>query len=158
MNGETHGLKTAAVDPIQSKDWPTRAERPRNSMLDSGNFLRDFGFAMPEWRSSLAEGRREAGESRVSPGVLYISYDGMLEPLGQSQVLAYLERLAPGRRIHLISFEKPGDWANRANADAVRAPHRRRRDRLAPFALSQEPDCAGDRLRHCRRVRRSRLR
>lgn len=26
--------------------------------------------------------------------LLYISYDGMLEPLGQSQVLAYLEKLA----------------------------------------------------------------
>src|SRR5947199_8419961 len=29
------GLKTAAVVPIQSKDWPTRAERPSNSTLDS---------------------------------------------------------------------------------------------------------------------------
>ena len=36
----------------------------------------------------------------------------MLEPLGQSQVLAYLKRLANGRRIHLISFEKADDWAN----------------------------------------------
>jgi len=45
-------------------------------------------------------------------GVLYISYDGMLEPLGQSQVLAYLKPLAVGRRIHLISFEKSDDWAN----------------------------------------------
>jgi|tagenome__1003787_1003787.scaffolds.fasta_scaffold20988246_4 dTDP-4-dehydrorhamnose reductase len=50
-----HGLKSAAVAPIQSKDWPTRAERPRNSTLDTGKFLRDFGFAMPEWRLSLAE-------------------------------------------------------------------------------------------------------
>src|SRR3954454_4294416 len=65
-------------------------------------------------------GGRELGESCVSPGVLYISYDGMLEPLGQSQVLAYLERLAPGRRIHLISFEKAGDWANGGNVDAGR--------------------------------------
>lgn len=56
----------------------------------------------------------------MSPGVLYISYDGMLEPLGQSQVLAYLERLAPGRRIHLISFEKPADWANDAHREAIR--------------------------------------
>ncbi|HZC37358.1 MAG TPA: glycosyltransferase [Sphingomicrobium sp.] len=56
----------------------------------------------------------------MSPGVLYISYDGMLEPLGQSQVLAYLEQLALGRRIHLISFEKPADCANRTNVDAVR--------------------------------------
>lgn len=45
-------------------------------------------------------------------GVLYISYDGMLEPLGQSQVLAYLKRLAIDRPIHLISFEKADDWAN----------------------------------------------
>lgn len=29
--------------------------------------------------------------------VLYISYDGMLEPLGQSQVLAYLRCLAAPR-------------------------------------------------------------
>lgn len=45
-------------------------------------------------------------------GVLYISYDGMLEPLGQSQVVTYLERLSEQARIHLISFEKPADWAN----------------------------------------------
>lgn len=45
----------------------------------------------------------------MTQGILYISYDGMLEPLGQSQVLAYLKRLAVGRRIHLISFEKAGD-------------------------------------------------
>jgi dTDP-4-dehydrorhamnose reductase len=49
------GLKAAAVAPIQTKDWPTRAERPRNSTLACGKFLRDFGFALPEWRSSLAE-------------------------------------------------------------------------------------------------------
>jgi dTDP-4-dehydrorhamnose reductase len=50
-----HGLKTAAVAPIEIMDWPTRAERPRNSTLDCRKFLRDFGFALPEWRSSLAE-------------------------------------------------------------------------------------------------------
>ncbi|MBA3241766.1 MAG: glycosyltransferase, partial [Acidobacteria bacterium] len=44
-------------------------------------------------------------------GILYISYDGMLEPLGESQVLAYLEKLALQWPIHLISFEKPSDWA-----------------------------------------------
>ncbi len=43
---------------------------------------------------------------------LYISYDGMLEPLGQSQVLAYLKPLAVNRSIHLISFEKSADWKN----------------------------------------------
>ena len=51
--------------------------------------------------------------------ILYISYDGMLEPLGQSQVLAYLNRLAAGRRIHLISFEKSEDWANIAERERI---------------------------------------
>ena len=53
--------------------------------------------------------------------VLYIAYDGMLEPLGQSQVLAYLEKLATDRRIHLISFEKPEDWANHPARARVQA-------------------------------------
>ena len=44
--------------------------------------------------------------------VLYISYDGILEPLGQSQVLSYLEGLTNERVIHLISFEKPADKKN----------------------------------------------
>lgn len=44
--------------------------------------------------------------------ILYLSYDGVLEPLGQSQVLAYLEKLAPGRTIHLISYEKSRDWSD----------------------------------------------
>lgn len=48
----------------------------------------------------------------MTSGLLYIAYDGMLEPLGQSQVLAYLERLASGRPIHLLSFEKAEDWAD----------------------------------------------
>ena len=43
------------------------------------------------------------------PAILYVSYDGMLEPLGQSQVLAYLERLADGYEVNLLSFEKPSD-------------------------------------------------
>lgn len=43
------------------------------------------------------------------PGVLYVSYDGMLEPLGQSQVINYLEPLAREFRVHLISHEKSTD-------------------------------------------------
>ena len=39
--------------------------------------------------------------------ILYLSYDGMTDPLGQSQVIPYLKGLAQsGYRIHLISFEK----------------------------------------------------
>ena len=59
---------------------------------------------------------------RTTPGgILYISYDGMLEPLGQSQVLAYLEKLSADRHIHLISYEKSADWADRDRRRAVAA-------------------------------------
>ena len=51
--------------------------------------------------------------------ILYISYDGMLEPLGQSQVLAYLKPLAFNRRFYLISFEKPEDWMNVAERERL---------------------------------------
>lgn len=57
----------------------------------------------------------------MNRGVLYVSYDGMLEPLGQSQVLGYLEHLAKDRRIHLLSFEKPEDWARPSERVAVQA-------------------------------------
>lgn len=42
-----------------------------------------------------------------SKNVLYLSYDGMTDPLGQSQVLPYLKGLSKaGYQFHLISFEK----------------------------------------------------
>jgi glycosyltransferase involved in cell wall biosynthesis len=56
-----------------------------------------------------------------SLSVLYISYDGMLEPLGQGQVLAYLEILAADYRIYLISFEKPKDMSDTRKVLSVRA-------------------------------------
>lgn len=41
--------------------------------------------------------------------VLYISYDGLLDPLGQSQILPYLDRLsARNVRLYLLTFEKEG--------------------------------------------------
>lgn len=51
-----------------------------------------------------ATGAVDACGSRTK--VTYISYDGIGEPLGRSQVLAYLRRLAPDFEITLISFEK----------------------------------------------------
>jgi glycosyltransferase involved in cell wall biosynthesis len=51
--------------------------------------------------------------------ILYISYDGMMEPLGQSQVLAYLKRLSADRVIHLMSFEKAADLAKFAERELL---------------------------------------
>ena len=45
--------------------------------------------------------------------ILYITYDGILEPLGQSQVLEYQEELAKNFHVFLMSFEKSNDLANK---------------------------------------------
>ena len=51
--------------------------------------------------------------------ILYISYDGLLEPLGQSQVLRYQEGLARDYRIILLSFEKKEDWQQVERRDSL---------------------------------------
>ena len=53
---------------------------------------------------------------------LYLTRNGLLEPLGQSQVMAYLRGLSHKHTITLITYEKPQDWAdvtamNHARAD-----------------------------------------
>ena len=53
--------------------------------------------------------------------VLYITYDGLLEPLGQSQVLAYMEKLAPEWPVHILSFEKSKDREDEARMETMRA-------------------------------------
>ncbi len=55
------------------------------------------------------------------PAVLYVSYDGMLEPLGQSQVITYLERLSDEFAVHLISYEKPADRDDAPRREAIAA-------------------------------------
>lgn len=59
--------------------------------------------------------------------VLFISYNGMLDPLGQSQVLPYLREIAAcGVRFTLLSFERPSAFL--AAGTALRA---QLRDELA---------------------------
>ena len=55
------------------------------------------------------------------PHTLYVSYDGLLEALGESQVVTYLERLAPHYAITVLSFEKPADLADGTRAADMRA-------------------------------------
>ena len=56
----------------------------------------------------------------MSPvATLYISYDGVLEPLGESQVVTYLERLASEFSITLLSFEKAADLKDIARVSAM---------------------------------------
>lgn len=71
--------------------------------------------------------------------ILYISYDGILEPLGQSQVLRYLERLARDHKIILISFEKPHDWEQVERREALRNQIRAADIRWIPLRYHKRP-------------------
>ena len=51
---------------------------------------------------------------------LYITYDGVMDPLGQSQVIPYLLGLTSlGNRVILLSFEKPHVVKDRKRMDAL---------------------------------------
>ena len=43
----------AEVRKITTADWPTKAVRPPNSMLDCTGFAREFAYRAPDWRTSL---------------------------------------------------------------------------------------------------------
>ena len=45
--------------------------------------------------------------------VLFITYDGILEPLGYSQILSYLIHLSKNNKIHILSVEKEDDLKNK---------------------------------------------
>ena len=51
--------------------------------------------------------------------ILYLSYDGVLEPLGSSQVLNYVLGLAKSYNFILYSFEKPYDLKDTKRVSAV---------------------------------------
>lgn len=56
----------------------------------------------------------------MMPATLYLTRNGLLEPLGQSQVLAYLRGLSHDYRITLITYEKDEDRADTARMEAMR--------------------------------------
>jgi glycosyltransferase involved in cell wall biosynthesis len=61
--------------------------------------------------------------------VLYVSYNGMLEPLGQSQVIPYLKELSKlGVKFWLMSFERASSFT----AEGIEAS-RRLRDELSAY-------------------------
>jgi dTDP-4-dehydrorhamnose reductase len=47
--------KSPVVHRIASADYPLPAPRPANSRLDCTKFRRDFGLALPDWRTGLAD-------------------------------------------------------------------------------------------------------
>src|SRR5262245_53311044 len=73
--------------------------------------------------------------------VLYISYDGVLEPLGESQVLGYLERLS-GYALWVLSFEKPQDLADAGRVAVMRRRLDERGIRWIPLRYTKRPPVA----------------
>ena len=70
--------------------------------------------------------------------VLYLSYDGMTDPLGQSQVIPYLQGLSrKGYQISLISFEKPAHFS--IYKDAIRASLERSDIHWVPLKYHKHP-------------------
>ena len=55
------------------------------------------------------------------PATLYLTRNGLLEPLGQSQVMGYLKGLSKDYQITLITFEKTEDLANTHAMASARA-------------------------------------
>ncbi|MCX7148412.1 MAG: dTDP-4-dehydrorhamnose reductase [Rhodocyclales bacterium] len=47
--------KSPVVHRITSADYPLPATRPANSRLDCSRFTRDFGLALPDWRTGLID-------------------------------------------------------------------------------------------------------
>ena len=73
--------------------------------------------------------------------VLYISYDGMTDTLGQSQVLSYLIPLSKkGVIIHIISFEKPELYLSKK--EIVIDKTKRYRNYLASFIIYKKATCS----------------
>ena len=116
--GVTHGGQDAE-----------KIEAPRPAQSGSG--------LLPQ-RNVVKDPQRSISQMRRG-GVLYISYDGMLEPLGQSQVIAYLEHLVDLAPIHVISFEKPADRLDSGKVSALRARLARSRIIWHPLTYHKAP-------------------
>ena len=46
------GMKCKAVTPIPSSDFPQKAKRPKNSILDNGRLSSLLGCEIPSWASA----------------------------------------------------------------------------------------------------------
>ena len=68
---------------------------------------------------------------------LYLSYDGLTDPLGQSQVLPYIIGLnEKGYNYHIVSFEKP---ANTDKIQGIREELNRHKIQWTPLSYTSKP-------------------
>src|ERR1041384_8012227 len=63
--------------------------------------------------------------------VLFISYNGMLEPLGQTQVLPYLREMSKrGVQFTLLSFEKDNAFTDQGRMTCLELKQRLQKERI----------------------------
>lgn len=84
---------------------------------------------------------------------LYLTATGLLEPLGQSQVMAYLRGLSRHYRITLVTFEKAEDWADVARMAQARAACEALGIRWLPQRFRHRPKLVAPALRMLRMAR-----
>jgi glycosyltransferase involved in cell wall biosynthesis len=80
--------------------------------------------------------------SRATPhGVVYLSYDGALDPLGRSQVVPLVEGLSlAGVPMHLLTFEKPERWREASERESLASRLRDAGVRWTPLAYHKRPN------------------
>jgi len=54
MRATGRPVRCKRVVEIPTRDYPTPAKRPANSLLDCGKLMDTFGIALPDWREQLA--------------------------------------------------------------------------------------------------------
>lgn len=88
----------------------------------------------------------------MKPPTLYLSRNGLLEPLGQSQVMGYLRGLSREYRITLLTYEKDEDWADADRVERARAECQERGIRWLPQRFRGRPGVLADALSTLRMV------
>ena len=59
---EIAGINTCKVNPIETKDYPTKAARPHYSVLNKSKIKQTFNIAIPHWEASLKDCIKELSE------------------------------------------------------------------------------------------------
>ena len=59
---EIAGIKTCKVNPIETKDYPTKAARPHYSVLNKSKIKQTFNITIPHWEESLKNCIKELSE------------------------------------------------------------------------------------------------
>ena len=59
---EIAGIKTCKVNPIETKDYPTKAARPHYSVLNKSKIKQTFNISIPHWEESLKNCIKELSE------------------------------------------------------------------------------------------------